>query len=125
MVVQLNASPEPESSVQSFTKPQLYQIYMEVARRDHQWRMQAMYGGDSPPRGLSPFRPLDERVFWERFQAASKVDGGVQAFTQQLLRRAQYYKVNIQQVLRHSGAVPVVVAMPASTTAVAAILADR
>lgn len=87
-----------------YSRTELYAIYLEVARRDHQWRRQAMYGAEQPPEGHAPFRPLNEALFSERRDAALRVPEGAERFQLQLLRRARFYHVNVAEFLNQSAA---------------------
>ena len=71
----------------------LYQIYFEIAKRDHACRRAALYGTQAPPPGHTPFRPLRFEDFEARFFSADQVPGGEDIFRRQLGRQAQVYGV--------------------------------
>ncbi|QEG38476.1 hypothetical protein [Roseimaritima ulvae] len=87
------------SSQHLLSETELYMVYLEVARRDHDWRIRALYGEKQRPASHTPFRPLSESVFQQRRQAVANLLQGPLRFQQQLLRRAHYYRVDVQQLL--------------------------
>lgn len=84
------------------SETELYLVYLEVARRDHQWRIQALYGQRERPASHTPFRPLDQATFAERRQAVKHLPEGLERFQQQLLRRAHSYRVDVARVINAS-----------------------
>ncbi len=76
----------------------LYAVYLEIARRDHRCRVQALYGSQTPPPGHTPFRPLPLGNFTERFSSA-QAGGGEQLFRKQLARWAKVYGVDCVEVV--------------------------
>ena len=88
-------SPEPLSG----SIKVLYAVYLEVAKRDHRLRVQALYGKQSPPPGHTPLRPLPLEHFVQRFQAAQASSGGEVAFRRQLARWAKVYGVDCISVV--------------------------
>lgn len=88
------ASPEPLPG----TLQDLYAIYFEVAKRDHDCRRAALYGKQTPPPGHTPFRPIPFEHFETRFLAASAVVGGEDIFRRQLARQAQVYGVIVSSI---------------------------
>ncbi len=93
-MTQQATSPQPVLS-----EDQLYSVYLEVARRDHDWRIRALYGDQQRPVSHTPFRPLCQNVFHQRRRAAYQVPQGAERFQQQLLRRAYYYRVDVSQAI--------------------------
>ncbi len=87
------------SSQHLLSETELYLVYLEVARRDHDWRIRALYGDQQRPESHTPFRPLSESVFLQRRQAVANLLQGPLRFQQQLLRRAHYYRVDVPQLL--------------------------
>jgi hypothetical protein len=73
----------------------LYSVYLEVARIDHQCRRAALYGVQSPPPGHTPFRPLSFQDFETRFNTATSVPQGEDIFRRQLARQADVYGVAV------------------------------
>src|SRR5690606_10227045 len=72
----------------------LYAVYLEIAKRDHRLRVQALYGKQSPPPGHTPLRPLPLEHFVQRLQAAQASPHGEEAFRRQLARGAKVYGVD-------------------------------
>ena len=77
----------------------LYALYLEVARRDHAWRIRALYGEVAPPEGHTPLRLLSMLHFRERYEAALRVPGGHTVFEAQMLRRARAYGIDVRSAL--------------------------
>lgn len=77
----------------------LYAIYLEIAKRDHRLRVQALYGKQNPPPGHTPLRPLPLDHFVQRLQAAQAVPGGEETFRRQLARWAKVYGVDCLSVV--------------------------
>ena len=77
----------------------LYAIYLEVARRDHAWRIHALYGETQRPAGHTPLRLLPMEHFRQRYEAALRTPNGHAVFEAQMLRRARAYGVDIQAAL--------------------------
>lgn len=73
--------------------PELYKVYLEIAKRDHACRVRALYGSQTPPAGHSPFRPLPLKHFRERFDAAKALPGGEAAFRRLLARWANVHSL--------------------------------
>ena len=88
-----------QSAASPLSLNDLYAVYLEVARRDHAWRISAMYGQTPPPAGHSPLRLLPFEDFRERYEAALRVPGGHAVFEGQMLRRARAYGVDVQAAL--------------------------
>jgi hypothetical protein len=72
----------------------LYQIYLEIAEKDHRCRIQALYGKLTPPTGHTPYRPLPMDHFIDRFEAAKNIPNGEVVFRKQLARLACVYGVD-------------------------------
>lgn len=79
---------------------ELYSVYVAIARADHRWRIQALYGDQARPAGHSEFRPLPMVHFLDRFAAAEKVPGGERSFRGRLARQAAAYRIDIDIELR-------------------------
>ena len=77
----------------------LYSVYLEIAKRDHRLRVQALYGKQNPPPGHTPLRPLPLEHFVQRLQSAQAVPGGEDAFRRQLARWAKVYSVDCISVV--------------------------
>ena len=77
----------------SFTE--LYAVYLAIAKSDHQWRLQTMYGEQEPPLGHAEFRPLTASQFNERLDKARTIPGGETLLRCRLARQAAAYQVDV------------------------------
>ena len=82
--------------VSSITPERLYDLYLDVAGRDHQFRIASQYG-DSPPRtGHCEFRPLSAATFVARVNQYDSMDNEVGlALRKRLSRQAIAYGVDL------------------------------
>lgn len=74
---------------------ELYTVYLAIARSDHQWRLETMYGGQKPPQGRVEFRPLSEQQFRDRLSQAQAIAGGELMLRGRLARQAAAYDVDV------------------------------
>lgn len=81
----------------SFTE--LYAVYLAIARSDHDWRVQTLYGQAGPPTGHVQFRPLSEQQFRDRVEKAQTICGGDSMLRSRLARQAAAYHVDVRAEL--------------------------
>ena len=78
---------------------QLYAVYLAIAKNDHSWRLQTMYGDEPVPQGHAEFRPLSQLQFNERISRAQGIAGGESMLRVRLARQAAAYQVDVPGVL--------------------------
>jgi len=85
----------PVADVSALSIEQLYELYLQIAERDHRLRLQALYGATPPPPGHWEFRPLSRLTFTQRVRQYDQLPGGVGlALRQRLARQAGAYGVD-------------------------------
>ena len=78
---------------------ELYAVYLAIARADHKWRVQALYGDAGPPPEHLVFRPLSIEQFDERLVTAATMAAGQSMLRQRLARQAAAYGIDILEEL--------------------------
>ena len=86
---------QPLANLADLSIAELYRVYLAIARSDHKWRVQAVYGNGDPPAGHCELRPIAYEQFEERFAKAQSLVQGEQLFRQRLARQAAAYRVDV------------------------------
>lgn len=75
----------------------LYDLYVTVAERDHEFRVQSQYGHTPPPPGHCLFRPLGRATFTQRVLHYDSLPGDVgAALRKRLVRQSIAYRVDLR-----------------------------
>lgn len=99
MVTKNPVPPAPAIEPLSGSVRVLYAVYLEVAAKDHQCRVTALYGDQAPRLGHTPFRPLRFDDFVTRFESSQALVGGEEVFRRQLARWAKVHGVDCLSVV--------------------------
>lgn len=85
----------------SLTADRLYDLYLSVAEKDHEFRIRSQYGDTPPPTGHCEFRPLSRSTFTARVGQYDGLDHQIgSALRQRLSRQAIAYGVDPQPFLQ-------------------------